>query len=72
MAGRDAAVPFRWFTVKGELPWLFTTSSDADDVVLYVIQLERQSGELSLVAGYAGEIVTAAPLARSTSRPTAV
>ena len=30
----------------------------ADDVVMYVVQLERQSGELSLVAGYAGEIVT--------------
>ena len=30
----------------------------ADDVVVYVVQLERQSGELSLVAGYAGEIVT--------------
>ena len=25
---------------------------------MYVVQLERQSGELSLVAGYAGEIVT--------------
>jgi hypothetical protein len=27
--------------------------------VLYVIQVERQSGELSLVGGYAGEVVTA-------------
>ena len=35
-----------------------TTSDDADDVVLYVVQLERQAGELSLVGGYAGEIVT--------------
>ena len=30
----------------------------SDDVILYVIQLERQAGELSLVGGYAGEIVT--------------
>ena len=58
MGGADAAVPLRWFTVKGEIASLFTTSDDADDVVMYVVQLERQSGELSLVAGYAGEIVT--------------
>ncbi|HUP39128.1 MAG TPA: hypothetical protein VM115_03330 [Vicinamibacterales bacterium] len=58
MAGADAAVPLRWFTVKGEIASLFTTSRVADDVVVYVVQLERQSGELSLVAGYAGEIVT--------------
>lgn len=58
MAGADGAVPLRWFTVKGEIASLFTTSDAADDVVVYVVQLERQSGELSLVAGYAGEIVT--------------
>ena len=58
MAGADAAVPLRWFTLKGEVASLVTTSDMADDVVLYVVQLERQSGELSLVAGYAGEIVT--------------
>jgi hypothetical protein len=58
MAGADAAVPLPWFTVKGEIASLTTTSDDADDVVVYVVQLERQSGELSLVAGYAGEIVT--------------
>lgn len=57
MAGGDAAVTLRWFTVKGEAAALFTTSDQADDVVAYVIQLERQSGELSVVAGYAGEIV---------------
>ena len=58
MGGADAAVPLRWFTVKGEIASLFTTSDHADDVVVYVVQVERQSGELSLVAGYAGEIVT--------------
>lgn len=58
VAGGDAAVPLRWFTVKGEAAALFTTSREADDVVIYVVQLERQSGELSLVAGYAGEVVT--------------
>jgi len=58
MVGADAAVPLRWFTVKGEIASLVTSSRTADDVVVYVVQLERQSGELSLVAGYAGEIVT--------------
>lgn len=58
MGGADAAVPLRWFTVKGEIATLVTASEQADNVVLYVVQLERQSGELSLVAGYAGEIVT--------------
>jgi hypothetical protein len=58
MAGGDAAVPLPWFTVKGEAALMTTTSRLADDVVLYVIQLERQAGELSVVAGYAGEIVT--------------
>lgn len=58
MAGADAAVPLRWFTVKGEVASLVTTGPQADNVILYVVQLERQSGELSLVAGYAGEVVT--------------
>ena len=57
MAGTDAAIPLRWFTVKGEIAALMTSSDDADDVVLYVVQVERQIGELSLVGGYAGEIV---------------
>jgi len=60
MAGADAAIPLKWFTVKGEAAWLSTRSTIADDVVLYVVQLERQAGELSLVGGYAGEVVTEA------------
>ena len=58
MGGADAALPFRWFTAKGEIAALFTTSDKSDDVIVYVIQVERQSGELNLVVGYAGEIVT--------------
>jgi hypothetical protein len=58
-AGADAAVPLPWFTLKGEMAWLTTTSSTVDDVVQYVIQMDRQSGEFSLVWGYAGEVVTA-------------
>lgn len=56
--GGDAAVPTKWVTVKGEVAWLTAPDKDADDYVLYVVQLERQSGEWSFVAGYAGEIVT--------------
>jgi len=59
MIGADAAVPLPWFTLKGEAAHFTTTSQTADDVVLYVVQAERQSGELSLVGGYAGEVVTA-------------
>jgi hypothetical protein len=58
MGGADAAVPLRWFTVKGEIAALFTTSDQSDDIIGYVVQVERQSGELNVVVGYAGEIVT--------------
>jgi len=57
--GGDAAVPTRWFTIKGEAAYLASPDADADDYVLYVVQLERQSGEWLLVGGYAGEHVTA-------------
>ena len=35
------------------------THPATDDFILYVIQLERQTGEWVLVGGYAGEVVTA-------------
>lgn len=58
MYGGDAAVPARWFTAKGEVAYFTTSSGATDEYVLYVVQLERQTGEWSLVAGYAGEAVT--------------
>jgi hypothetical protein len=58
MYGGDAAVPTRWFTAKGEIAYFTTSSGETDEYVLYVVQLERQFGEWSLVAGYAGEAVT--------------
>jgi hypothetical protein len=85
--GADAAVPTRWFTVKGEAAYFTSRQTDglsrrsaegaaaddaaadlsrqsaagatADDYVLYVVQLERQTGEWVIVGGYAGEIITA-------------
>ena len=61
--GADAAVPTPWFTIKGEAAYFTSRQSGgaatADDYVLYVLQLERQSGEWVIVAGYAGEAITA-------------
>lgn len=56
--GVDAAIPTRWLTIKGEAAYSTTSTSTADQYVVYVVQLERQTGEWLIVAGYAGEIVT--------------
>lgn len=56
--GGDAALPLRWLTLKGEAAYFTSSSAQADEYVLYVIQLERQAGEWSFVGGYAGEAVT--------------
>lgn len=57
--GVEAAMPTPWFTIKGESVYFTSSSMDTDEYVLYVLQLERQSGEWVLVGGYAGEAVTA-------------
>jgi len=56
--GADAAVPTQWFTIKAETAYVTSTSPSTDEFVLYVLQLERQTGEWQLVGGYAGEVVT--------------
>ncbi|HEX3704660.1 MAG TPA: hypothetical protein VHU82_15125 [Vicinamibacterales bacterium] len=56
--GADAAVPTRWFTIKGETAYFMSSSPATDEYVLYVVQVERQTGEWLLLAGYAGEVVT--------------
>jgi hypothetical protein len=62
--GFDLAVPTRWLTLKGEAASSISSTPNSDDYVLYVVQLERQTGEWVFVGGYAGEVVTArrAPL----------
>jgi len=55
--GGDLAAPTPWFTLKAEAAYV-TGNDSADDYVLYVLQLERQSGEWVFVGGYAGEVVT--------------
>ena len=57
--GGATAVPTRWFTIKGETAYFASPSARTDEYVLYVVQLERQTGEWLLVGGYAGEAVTA-------------
>jgi hypothetical protein len=57
--GADAAMPTRWFTVKAEAAYSTSDTPRTDNFVLYVVQLERQSGEWVFVGGYAGEVVTA-------------
>jgi hypothetical protein len=58
MYGADMAWPTRWMTVKGEAGYFTSTTPATDEYLLYVIQLERQTGEWLLVGGYAGEAVT--------------
>lgn len=68
--GADGAVPLRWLTVKGEAAYYSSPDKNNDEFVLYVVQLERQIKEWSLVGGYAGEQVTRAlnPLEYSPER----
>jgi hypothetical protein len=58
MYGGDAVVPSRWVTIKGEGGYFTSDEPTADDYVLYVIELERQQGELLVAGGFAGEHVT--------------
>ena len=55
--GGDVAVPLRWFTLKSEAAYFQSPDQHADDYLLYVVQLERISGEWTFVGGYAGEWV---------------
>ena len=69
--GGDAAVPLPWLTIKGEAAYFTTSTSGAEEYVLYVIQLERMVKEWSFVGGYAGDAVTQAasnPLAFAPDR----
>lgn len=56
--GGDVSLPVRWATVKAEAAFVTSPSATSDDYGLYVIQLERQSGEWVFVGGYIGEVLT--------------
>ncbi|MCC7416529.1 MAG: hypothetical protein IT176_05250 [Acidobacteria bacterium] len=55
--GADAAIPTRWFTVKVESAYFASPDRQADEYVLYVVELERLAGEWVLAGGYAGEAI---------------
>jgi len=57
--GTDAAIPLRWFTVKTEAAYYTSPDHEQDQYVIYVLQFERQIKELTIIAGYAGEGITA-------------
>ena len=56
--GADVAIPTSWFTLKGETAYLKSPDRLNNDYVLYVVEIERQTGEWLLDGGYAGEVVT--------------
>jgi hypothetical protein len=58
MVGGDLAVPLRWLSLKGEVAYNASPGNLNDETVLYVIQLERQSGEWFFIGGYGGEVLT--------------
>ena len=51
MYGGDATLPIRWLTIKGEAAYFTSTSASTDEYMLYVVQLERQTGEWVFVGG---------------------
>jgi hypothetical protein len=58
MYGADAAAPLPGVTLKGEAAYFTSSTPQADQYALYVLQLERQAGEWSFVGGYAGQVIT--------------
>lgn len=62
--GGDAAIPLKWFIVKGEAAYFTSSTPNTEEYVIFVAQLERQVKEWSFVGGYAGEAV-----AKTTGNP---
>jgi hypothetical protein len=58
--GADLRIPTAWLTLKAEGAYFTSRSSTSDEYVLYVVEIERQTGEWVLDVGYAGEVVTTA------------
>jgi hypothetical protein len=56
--GVDLSLPIRWVTVKAEAAYFTSPTAASDEYGLYVLQLERTSGEWLFLGGYAGEVVT--------------
>jgi hypothetical protein len=59
MYGGDVAIPLKWLTFKGEAAYFSSSTKEADEYALYVLQLGRETSRYNFSAGYAGEAVTA-------------
>jgi hypothetical protein len=59
MYGGDAAIPLPYVTVKAEAAYFTSTDPRSDEYALWVLQLERQSGEWAFIGGYAGQVIAA-------------
>ena len=51
MYGGDVALPLRLLTAKAQAAWFTTSTPQADEYLLYVVQLERQAGEWAATPG---------------------
>jgi len=56
--GADLAIPTSVVTLKGEAAYFTSPGTTNREFILYVLELERQTGEWMLSGGYAGESVT--------------
>jgi hypothetical protein len=56
--GGELSIPTRVVTLKSEAAYFTSPDSDSREFTLYVIELERQTGEWLLSGGYIGESVT--------------
>jgi hypothetical protein len=56
--GAELSVPTRVISLKGEMAYFTSPDSTNREYILYVVELERQTGEWMLSGGYIGESVT--------------
>src|SRR5262249_8322394 len=56
--GGDLAIPTSWVTLKAEAAYFASPDATNHEYVLYVVEVERQTGEWILSGGYIGESVT--------------
>jgi hypothetical protein len=56
--GGELSIPTSIVTLKGEAAYFTSPDSTSREYVLYVVELERQTGEWMLSGGYIGESVT--------------
>lgn len=63
--GGDVAVPTAVITLKGEAAYVTSPTSAGGKYFIYVLEMERQTGEWVLGGGYAGEAFTTSDASQS-------